>query len=221
MRAHVPAHLRISSTTRVINVRRRSDDGGVGSNKRYPYLGGKLAEERELRAAAKAGTLQTLTSDQLRHDAHVVTIVPDRMKLWGLAWLRFGDVDVRCTVLVRRWTSGAVGVEVGVDGGDPSLLDLAGSLPAPRAERGRLVASAALPLASPVGDEGRSPRAPRLDQGQSYAVTRVRIYLFARVRFHVLPRSCREMTTTVTSLVVARAAPRAYSGSIGYWSSSS
>ena len=90
--------------------------GELGSNKCYPYLGGKLAEERELRAAAKAGTLQTLTPDQLRLDAHVVTIVPDRMKLWGLAWLRSGDVDVRCTVLVRRWTSGAVGVEVGVDG---------------------------------------------------------------------------------------------------------
>lgn len=40
------------------------------------------------------------------------------MKVWGYAWLRFGDVDVRCTALVRRWTSDAVGVEVPVDDGE-------------------------------------------------------------------------------------------------------
>ncbi|MFM9577815.1 hypothetical protein, partial [Streptomyces turgidiscabies] len=45
----------------------RSDDRGVGSNKRYPYLGGKLAEERELRAAAKGTPVSTKGSPtQLR-----------------------------------------------------------------------------------------------------------------------------------------------------------
>ena len=69
----------------------------------------------ELQAARRAGPLQSLTPVQLRLHEHVVSIVPEGMKLWGHAWLRFGDVDVRCTVLVRRWTSDAVGVEVPVD----------------------------------------------------------------------------------------------------------
>ena len=87
----------------------------MGTNRRYPYLGGRLAEERAVREATRSGKLHTLTPDQLRLDSTAVTVVPERVKLWGLAWLRFGDVDVRCTVLVRRWTNDAVGVEVEVD----------------------------------------------------------------------------------------------------------
>lgn len=61
-------------------------------------------------------TLQTLSAEQLRLNSQVVTVVPDRMNVWGLAWLRFGDTDVRSTVLVKRWTADAIGVEVDVDG---------------------------------------------------------------------------------------------------------
>lgn len=88
----------------------------MGTNKRYPHNAGRLAEERELREARTHGPLQTLTDDQLRLHARVVSIAPERPAMWGLAWLRFGDADVRCTVRVKRWTEDAVGVEVDVDG---------------------------------------------------------------------------------------------------------
>lgn len=88
----------------------------MGSNKRYPDLGARLAEERELRTARASGPLRSLTADQLRLHRHVVSVAPERHDTWGLAWLRFGDVDVRCTVRVKRWTSTAIGVEVEIDG---------------------------------------------------------------------------------------------------------
>ena len=88
----------------------------MGTNKRYPHLGSQLAEERELREARKRGALLTLSAEQLRLNSQVVTVVPDRMNVWGLAWLRFGGTDVRSTVLVKRWTADAIGVEVDVDG---------------------------------------------------------------------------------------------------------
>lgn len=49
-------------------------------------------------------------------DRRVVSIAPAWTPMWGRAWLRFGEVDVRATVRVCRWTSDAVGVEVDVDG---------------------------------------------------------------------------------------------------------
>lgn len=88
----------------------------MGSNRRHPHNAGRLAEQRTLREARARGPLQSLTPEQLMLDARTVTIVPDRMKIWGYAWLRFGDVDVQATVRVRRWTTDAVGVEVNVDG---------------------------------------------------------------------------------------------------------
>lgn len=88
----------------------------MGSNKRYPNLAPQLAQERELRQARKAGTIRTLSPDQLRLHQQAVTIAPEREPLWALAWLRFGDTDVRCTVRVNRWTRTAVGVEVDIDG---------------------------------------------------------------------------------------------------------
>ena len=90
----------------------------MGTNKRYPHLGMQRLEERQLQAARRAGPLQSLTPEQLRLHAQPVTVVPDGLQLWGYAWLRFGDVDVRCTVLVRRWTADAVGVELPVDDGE-------------------------------------------------------------------------------------------------------
>lgn len=73
-----------------------------------------------MQAALRAGPLQSLTAEQLRLNAQPVTVVPDSVHLWGHAWLRFGEVDVRCTVLVRRWTSDAVGVELPInDGANP------------------------------------------------------------------------------------------------------
>ncbi|KQZ05800.1 hypothetical protein B5M43_014705 [Microbacterium sp. MEC084] len=86
----------------------------MGQNRRHPHNAGRLAEQRELREARANGPLRRLSSEQLGQ--RVVSIVPDSMQLWGLAWLRFGDVDVRATVRVRRWTDDAVGVEVDVDG---------------------------------------------------------------------------------------------------------
>lgn len=87
----------------------------MGSNRRYPQLAPQLAEQRELREARRVGPLQSLTADQLRLNRAVVSIVPDGVKMWAHAWLRFGTVDVRACVRVRRWTSDAVGVEVEVD----------------------------------------------------------------------------------------------------------
>lgn len=85
----------------------------MGSNRRYPDLGAQLAEQRELREARKQGSLQSLTEDQLKLHRAVVSIVPDRVQVWGLAWLRFGAAaDVRALVRVVRWTPDAVGIEV-------------------------------------------------------------------------------------------------------------
>lgn len=84
----------------------------MGTNRRYPSLGPQLAEQRELREAAKVGPLQSLTDAQIGLGRSVVSIVPDGVEMWARAWLRFGTVDVRATVRVRRWTPTAVGVEV-------------------------------------------------------------------------------------------------------------
>lgn len=84
----------------------------MGTNRRYPGLGARLGEERELREARRRGPLQSLTDAQLGLRRAVVSVVPDGTVMWALAWLRFGDVDVRATVRVWRWTADAVGVEV-------------------------------------------------------------------------------------------------------------
>lgn len=88
----------------------------MGQNRRYPHNAGRLAEERELREARQRGPLVTLTTDQLRLHTNPVTVAPEKAEPWGLAWLRFGDTDVRATVRVKRWTTDAVGVEFEVDG---------------------------------------------------------------------------------------------------------
>lgn len=84
----------------------------MGTNRRYPGLGARLGEERELREARKRGTLRSLTNEQLGLRRAVVSVVPEDTVIWALAWLTFGDVDVRATVRVWRWTADAVGVEV-------------------------------------------------------------------------------------------------------------
>lgn len=84
----------------------------MSTNRRYPSLGAQLGEQRELREARARGRLQSLTEEQLMLHSTVVSIVPDNLTMWGLAWLRFGDTDVRATVRVWRWTADAVGVEV-------------------------------------------------------------------------------------------------------------
>jgi hypothetical protein len=86
----------------------------VGTNRRYPDAGAHNAQERRLRAARARGPLHTLAEEQLQLSARVVSIAPERSPIWALAWLRFGDTDIRCTVLVKRWTPDAVGVELEV-----------------------------------------------------------------------------------------------------------
>lgn len=88
----------------------------MGSNRRYPHHAGRLAQERDLRTARMRGPLHSLTDEQLALRLHVVSIAPASANLWALAWLRFGDTDVRATVRVMRWTSDAVGVSVEIDG---------------------------------------------------------------------------------------------------------
>lgn len=84
----------------------------MGTNRRYPHLSGMRAQERELLAAARHGSLQTLSEEQLALHRHPVTMAEG--VVWGRAWLRFGDVDIRATVRVGAWTELAVGVEVEV-----------------------------------------------------------------------------------------------------------
>lgn len=88
----------------------------MGTNRRHPHSVGRMTQERQLCAARERGPLQTLTAEQLRLGSRPVTIAPDSVHVWGLAWLRFGDADVQATVRVRRWTDDAVGVEVDVAG---------------------------------------------------------------------------------------------------------
>ncbi|NHI16885.1 hypothetical protein [Microbacterium excoecariae] len=83
----------------------------MGGNRRYPEHGEKLREERELRDAAKAGPLQSLTPEQLALHAHPLTVAPERHQPITRAWLRFGTTDVRVTVRACRWTDHAVGIE--------------------------------------------------------------------------------------------------------------
>lgn len=87
----------------------------MGTNKRYPHNAGQLAEQRELRQAHAKGPLQTLSSDQLALHRYPVTIAPEQTCFWVLAWVRFGDADVRCTARLLRWTDHAFGIEVQVD----------------------------------------------------------------------------------------------------------
>ncbi len=87
----------------------------MGTNRHYRHTSGQRAEEIALREARKHGPPATVTAAQVRLHERPVTVVPEQVPMWGLAWLRFGDVDVRCTVLVRRWTDDAVGVVVAID----------------------------------------------------------------------------------------------------------
>ncbi|SDO34495.1 hypothetical protein SAMN05660199_01762 [Klenkia soli] len=86
----------------------------MGTNRRYPDTGEQRAQQRRLLAARNRGALQTLSDEQLQLATRVVSLAPDRGPMWALAWVRFGDVDVRCTVKVNRWTDEAVGVELEV-----------------------------------------------------------------------------------------------------------
>lgn len=76
---------------------------------------GEQRELREAREARKRGPLRTLDALQLRLHAQPLTIVPEQTRLWGHAWLQFGDTNVRCVVQVKRWTADAVGVQVTID----------------------------------------------------------------------------------------------------------
>lgn len=84
----------------------------MGTNKRYPNLGPQLAEQRELREARRRGPLHTLTDEQIALHRSIVSIPPERVTMWALAWIHFGDTAVRCTVRMLRWTDDAVNVEV-------------------------------------------------------------------------------------------------------------
>ena len=88
----------------------------MGSNRRHPHSAGELAQQRALRDARARGPLHSLSAEQLVLTSRAVTVVPDQVRLWGLAWLRFGDVDVQAVVRVRRWTDDALGVEVDIGG---------------------------------------------------------------------------------------------------------
>lgn len=99
-----------------LSVRGDLDHVQVGTNKRYPHRAGQRGQEIELRAARTRGPLRTLDEYQLRLQEQPVTIVPERKRFWGLAWLQFGEVNVRCVVQVKRWTADAVGVEIEIDG---------------------------------------------------------------------------------------------------------
>lgn len=87
---------------------------GVGTNRRYPDAGAQRARERRLQDAREQGPLRTLTEEQLQLTTRVVSIAPERGPMWAWAWLQFGDTHIRCTVLVRRWTADAVGIELEV-----------------------------------------------------------------------------------------------------------
>ena len=76
------------------------DDEPMGTNKRYAHLPAQRDEERELRGARERGPLRTLDSLQLRLHAQPVTIVPEQVTIWGHAWLKFGDTNVRFVVQV-------------------------------------------------------------------------------------------------------------------------
>lgn len=90
------------------------DRWAVGTNRRYPDAGARRQRQQRLEDASRRGALQTLTDEQLQLAARVVSIAPERGPIWASAWLRFGDTDIRCTVLVKRWTADAVGVELQV-----------------------------------------------------------------------------------------------------------
>lgn len=85
-----------------------------GTNRRYPGSAARAAHQRRVIAARGRGALHTLTEAQLQLHARVVSIAPERGPMWALAWLRFGDTDIRATVVVKRWTADAVGVELEV-----------------------------------------------------------------------------------------------------------
>lgn len=88
----------------------------MGTNKRYPDAGAQQAQDRRLQEASAAGPLQTLTPEQLQLTTRVISIAPEQPDMHALAWVRFGDADVRAPVVVKRWTPDAVGVEISLEG---------------------------------------------------------------------------------------------------------
>ncbi|WP_438354111.1 hypothetical protein [Microbacterium sp. CJ88] len=88
----------------------------MGQNRRFPYLGEQLAEERELRDAVRSGApLQTLSKKELRLATVPLTIDPQPRRQ-VFAWIRFGDTPVRTRAVVARWTPDAVGIEFEIEG---------------------------------------------------------------------------------------------------------
>ncbi|MCO7218587.1 hypothetical protein [Klenkia sp. PcliD-1-E] len=83
----------------------------MGTNRRYPDTGEQRAQQRRLQAARSHGPLRSLSDEQLQLSTRVVSLAPDRGPMWAMAWVRFGDTDVRCTARVMRWTDEAVGIE--------------------------------------------------------------------------------------------------------------
>lgn len=77
-----------------------------------PRRGRTTRQQRRLAEARGRGDLQSLTAEQLQLGVRVVSLAPERSPMRALAWLRFGDTEIRCTVQVKRWTADAVGVEL-------------------------------------------------------------------------------------------------------------
>jgi hypothetical protein len=65
--------------------------------------------ERALQVIARGGTLQSLSSLELRLDEVPLTIDPQPHRAVK-AWVRFGETPVRVDALAARWTPDAVGI---------------------------------------------------------------------------------------------------------------
>lgn len=81
----------------------------MGSNRRYPDLGNKLAREREEAQAMREREPTSLTPAELDLGREPLTKTPLRRPVH--AWVRYGERAVRVEGEVVAWTTRAVAVK--------------------------------------------------------------------------------------------------------------
>jgi hypothetical protein len=80
----------------------------MGTNRRYAHSIDKRMDDRILESLTRAGTLQSLTREELDLDHQPVTTDPKPGKV--RAWVRFGPQPVRVDAVAAMWTKDAVAI---------------------------------------------------------------------------------------------------------------
>lgn len=80
----------------------------MGTNRRYAHSIDKRMDDRILESLTRAGTLQTLTREELDLEHEPVTTPPKPAQV--RAWVRFGPKAVRVDAVAAMWTADAAAI---------------------------------------------------------------------------------------------------------------